>query len=254
MKKAGFSLVEVIIASAVFLALVTSVFWIYNSITKFVMGGSWRLGEQKRAQQFLSELVRDLQRSNPSVVKIASSGEVLDLVQTPVFININYYSTVSQVPIPVNSTSWQCLMAFSIAKPFREANATFAVALDRGKWTGISLWGNSRHLLYIREDDPAVWTATPTAFPAGITPGLPPSGVSAGSDFEPSQDRIHSRIVHSAVEEFSIFGTGTPIGFLEIRAKFRKYSNGAPSKPPVQFEEVVAVKLATGSIVTTFVP
>ncbi len=252
--RTGFTLIEVIIATGLFMGFVTTVFYIYTSGTRSINSGSWKLSEQKAAQQFLAEWVKDIERSTPAVFRIASSGALItDGPPTPIYVNSDFYSTGAPQRRRIDNTTWRCLMAFSVTKPYQEANATFSFPIQRGKWTGISVFGKSRQIQYIRKDSVAQWTNTPISWSGIFALPVPPSGVSTGGDFEPSGDRIQERTVTSSMEELSINATGTPVSLIEIRAKFLRYEGGQPAKPPVSFEEVVSVKVSSGTTIQTFV-
>jgi len=243
----AFTLVEIIIASGLFLAFVSAVFFVYNSGTKSINTGSWRLMEQKTAQRILSEWVKDLERATPSIARVASSGRIIHLATSPIEVNSALYSTNGTVRFTMNNSDWKCLMVFSITSPYREANATLSIDPQIGSWTGVSVWGRNHQLRYIRNDNPTTWLATPINWGLLIAYPTPPA-----AEYQGSHDRIQDKIECSSLEELAVVGTGTSVNFLEIRAKFKKYDGGQPARPETVFEEVVGVKLATGTEVKTF--
>ncbi|MBF0544234.1 MAG: prepilin-type N-terminal cleavage/methylation domain-containing protein [Candidatus Riflebacteria bacterium] len=262
MKRRGFTLMEVVISSAIMLSLFTSVIWIFTSSGKSINSGSWRVNQQKNVQTFIEEWAKDLEEASPYISTLGSQGIMLPdpaNPTTPIAVNSKIYSTT--VPkkaklLTVCGSDWVCLMSFCITQPFVEKSATMGITLDTpGEWTGISVWGNGHQIQYIRTDDPSYFSATPKNLPSGITPQYPSStlgGVSSTGKFHPSGKRIKAFIPSQSFEEISITATGTPINLLEIRTKCVRYENALPAVPEQSFEQVINAKLATGSSIQTF--
>lgn len=264
-KAGGFTLVEILIAAGVLTALLAGAFGIFRSGSRSFNTGGWRTTEQKVAQGFLAELVKDLQQATPDIFRIASEGALIrdpgHALGTPISINDAIYSTDgSKNPRLVAPAfgSWKCVLVCSITRPFRERNATFSQPLDTpGEWTGISIWVKDREVKYIRSNTPTSWSLTPVNFPAAIIPPVPSpaagfGGVTAGGAFRPSTDRIKTYTATENLEWLSIVGQGNPVRVLEIRARFRRWENNQPAVPETAFDEVVSAQLASGSRIALF--
>lgn len=262
----GFTLIEVLIAAGVLTALLAGAFGIFRSGSRSFNTGSWRTTEQKVAQGFLAELVKDLQQATPDIFRIASQGALIrdpgHPLGTAIYVNDAVYSTDgSKNPRLVAPAfgSWKCLLVFSITRPFRERNATFSQTVDvPGQWTGVSLWIKDREIKYIRSNTPTSWTLTPVNFPGAIIPPVPSpavgfGGVSSAGAFRPSTDRIKTYTATENLEWLSVVGQGSPVRVLEFRARFRRWESGRPAVPEMLFEETVSAQLASGSRVVPFV-
>ncbi len=254
-RRSAFTLTEVLISSLVLSLFLGGAFLLFRTGANSFSGGSWRAIEQKKIQLFLEELVRDLEQASGRIIKIQANGSnvgwngVPGGTPTPIYINnLVYSANTAAKKYSLDQSNWVCLMVFNVTRPWKENNATFGTPLERGKWTGVSLWARNREIRYIRSGSRATWDATPQAFPAGITTPAP-ANVVAGGDFEPGTENIHDRIVDATFDDLSILGSGTPVVSLEIRTTTTRRVHGTAN---TSFEEAAVAKLASGTSVTTF--
>lgn len=108
---AGFTLVEVLIASAVFTLFITGVFSLYRAGSRMFVSGSWKLTRQKEVERFLTTLKERIeQASNASEVNPAGgTGSIL-------MSNCNLLTLKSNTQVH-KITSNQRLMMFTVCKP-----------------------------------------------------------------------------------------------------------------------------------------
>ncbi|MFZ2961270.1 MAG: hypothetical protein WA705_30715 [Candidatus Ozemobacteraceae bacterium] len=243
----GMTMVEILISCAVLAVFLGGVFGIYRSGARSFSAGSWRATEQKRAQICFSELLRDLEQSSPRILRILADGS-WDGFISPVWVNSALYSTGAPKWLETNFADWTCLLAFNITRPFKQANATFSSPLERGQWTGVSLWAKQRQLRYIRGNSPTVWNKTPKPMPVVIT-DYAPALVQPGTEFVPCLEHIHDTIAHTALSHMAITSMGTREKTVTIRGRFTRFYQGEPG---IVFEESITPKLASGSVVKPF--
>ncbi|MBF0408295.1 MAG: hypothetical protein HQM10_13175 [Candidatus Riflebacteria bacterium] len=261
-RTSGFTIMEVIISSAILISLFSSVIWIFTSSGRSINRGSWQVQEQKGLQMFLDECSRDLNRASPAISTVASNGEMIfdpGNPQTPIAVNSKVFSTSAPKKAKLSTfaaTDWKCLMSFCISRPYVEKNATMGITLNTpGEWTGISMWAKGSEIRYIRANDPNVWAATPKNLPAAIPPQYPSSswgGVSSTGKFRPSKERIKDFIAARDVSEISITASGPPYSIMEIRLKLIRLENGKPAKPEQAIEQTISAALSTGTPIVTF--
>lgn len=249
----GFTLVEVIIAGGILAAFMGGAFWVYTSSAQSMIGGSWRLAEQKRAQNLLAQWTKDLGRATEQAIQIASNGAIIPEGATPIYVNRSFYAQTpaASVSTAITGNTWTCLMIFSITDPRQEENTDFRIDGKRGRWTGISLWGRGREVRYIRSDRPELWQNLPAVgvWPAAVVAPVPTGGVAVGGNYEPAAEGVMNTALSTEVERVGFYGRGKPEGaVLEITLHCRKYNGTVPSKPDLQFSESLSVKLATGTV------
>lgn len=249
----AFTLIEIIIASAVLSVFMTGIFSLYNSGSSSFMAGSWRLEEQQRAQRLLSGLRRDLGICSNGLYKITADGTRSVLQSTPIYVNAAAFS-INKAPkyLNANVKKWTCLMAFSISHPYQAANPVLAIAEVKGKWAGASVWVKNRKIRYIKTGSVNKYINTPVGIPAGITEIPSPAMVAAGADFLPDAAHRQDTTYDLSTEEIAIVASGSaavPSGlaiFLHsIRYKGTQKTNS-------ELIQTTAVKLASMTPVVTF--
>ncbi|NCB38186.1 MAG: hypothetical protein EOM80_05390 [Erysipelotrichia bacterium] len=130
--KNGITMVELIIATAVFSLFMISVFGVYSSSQSGFESGSWRLQRQKQAQIFLLRLKESLEKANHAYA-VAANGVTTRVGNArPIFINSTWRDQIA----PVDNRG---IMYFSITTPFVPALSEFGQTEKTGNWKGVGL-------------------------------------------------------------------------------------------------------------------
>jgi hypothetical protein len=150
----------------------------------------------------------------------------------------------------MNLSKWTCLMVFSITRPFYEANATFSTPIVPGRWSGVSLWARQRVLRVLRTGNPTLFGTTPDTMPGTVlrVPGA--ALVTAAGDFRPDTEFNRNRDVTACLDRLSVVASSTNPTALRLIGRFVRIENGVPGT--AQFEQSITVKLASNSVVTSF--
>lgn len=107
---AGFTLVEVIIASAVFALFTGGLFSFYRMGSRMFMSGSWKLTRQKDGERFLMILKERIeQAANATSINPGAANQITSSACN--FVTLKNGVSVSKI------TSNQRLMLFTVAKP-----------------------------------------------------------------------------------------------------------------------------------------
>lgn len=252
--KRGFTLIEIMIAAGLLSLLMTGVFSIYRSGSKSFVAGSWRLEEQKRLQNFLGALSRDISMANPGLLRIESDGSHNSVINTPIYINNNAFRLNSApVFMPTNTANWTCLLAFSVSYPFIDANATFSTPINYGRWSGISVWSKERKIRYIRTGDPVTFSNVPAMLPGAVV-GFPgPAIVGAGLDFVSDTDLNRNSTYDLSLESIAFVATGTDmlsLSAFEIICRSARYEGG--NRTQADLTQRIVVRIASQTNIVTF--
>jgi len=250
-RNAGFTLVEILISAGILSLFLGAAFLIFRSGSRSFITGSWRTHEQKAVQIMLGELARELEQSTPNMLRVNADGTNVSILDTPVYINDIIYS-FNGVPknADMNLSKWTCLMVFGITRPYYEANATFSTPIVPGKWSGVSLWARRRVLRVLRTGNPTLFGTTPDTMPGTVlrVPGA--ALVTSSGNFRPDTEFNRNRDVTSCLDRFSVVASSTSPTSLRLVGRFVRIENGLPGT--TWFEQAVTVKLASNSVVTSF--
>ncbi|OGK06145.1 MAG: hypothetical protein A2W80_15415 [Candidatus Riflebacteria bacterium GWC2_50_8] len=253
-KNKGFTLIEIMIAAGLMSLFMTGVFMLYRSGSKAFVAGSWRLDEQKRLQNFLGALSRDIGMASPGLLRIESDGSHNIVINTPFYINSNLLSFNSPpVFMPTNTADWTCLLAFSISYPYIDANATFSTPISYGRWSGVSVWTKNRKIKYVRTGDPVTFSDVPAMLPGAVVGFPDPAIVGAGLDFLPDPELSRNITYDLSLEQMAIVATGTDLmtlGGFEITCRSARYEGG--TRTEADMLQSIVVRIASQTNVVTF--
>jgi len=252
--KKGFTLIEIMVAAGLLSLFMTGVFSLYRSGSKAFVAGSWRLEEQKRMQNFMGALSRDISMANSGLLRIESDGSQNSVMNTPVYINSNAFRlNGAPVFMPTNTANWTCLMAFSVSYPFIGANATFSTPINPGRWSGISVWAKERKIRYVRTGNPVTFSNEPAMLPGAVV-GFPgPAIVGAGLAFLPDTDLNRNTTYDLSLEAIAFVATGTnllSLGGFEIICRSARYEGG--TRTMADLTQRIVVRLASQTNIVTF--
>ena len=248
-ERAGFTLIEIVVSAGLLTLFLGGVFVLFRSGSRSFSQGSWRAQEQKSTQIFFSELERELGQSSPRMVRVQSDGTNISDLDTPIYLNDKVFST-NGIPkaCPIDFTAWKCLMAFSITRPYYEANATFSTPVVPGRWSGVSLWGRQRTLRILRSGDPTTFGITPDNLPGAML-GVPGTGLVNGAGFfQPDFEHNRNSDVTTCLDRFSILASPTSPTSISLVGRFVRYENNLPT--PTMFEQSITIGLASNSTLT----
>lgn len=116
----GFTLIEIIVASAVFSLFVTGVFSFYRMGSRMFVSGSWRLQKQKEVELFLTILKERMEQASNATIIDPSNVVYTDqsgLSQKGVFTAKCNFLTLKNDSEIKNIDSFKRLMLFSVCKP-----------------------------------------------------------------------------------------------------------------------------------------
>ena len=107
---AGFTLIEIIIASAIFAMFTGGLFSFYRMGSRMFLTGSWKLTRQKEAERFLSILKERVEQSaNATSINPAVTPQITSSVCN--FLTLNNDSQIAKIKVN------QRIMVFTVSKP-----------------------------------------------------------------------------------------------------------------------------------------
>lgn len=107
----GFTLIEIIIASAIFTMFMTGVFSFYRMGSRMFVSGSWKLNKQKETERFMSILKERIEQAS-NATQIDPGGGPGSVIVAPCnFLTLNNGTTISEID------GEKRLMLFTVCKP-----------------------------------------------------------------------------------------------------------------------------------------
>lgn len=200
MRSRGFTVIEIMIAAAIFAGFMTGVMLVFRSGSSSFIIGSWKTNAQKKTQIFLSQFKDDLEKANHPYA-IGSMTSTL-VASTPLYFNSGAFDATgsSLKKLDVTGSSWILVAAMNVTRP--RVLASIYDPGSSGKWTGVAVWAKSGKILYVRSNNPADFSTNPANIPGTLK--YQPGGVVVGGAFEPSTERIFRETMVEDVESISI--------------------------------------------------
>lgn len=252
MKLRGFTLVEILVAAAIFSAFMTGVFAIFRSASSSYIAGNWKTHAQNKLRIMLEDVKADIEKAN-NVFEILEANQN-QIATTPIYINNNCYNDgTASVSVNIrNAAAFVPIMFMSVTKP-RVAASVFTPVEQRGAWYGASLWGKAGKLYYSKTGSPIRYTTYPQSLPAAVV-SWGPAGVTAGGVFEPAAKS--ASVVLEDVESVGINrieikdNAGQEKYVLRIRVAMRRTKGGQTTNTTLN--ETIDAKIQELTIVNGF--
>ncbi len=118
---AGFTLIEIMVASAVFSLFTVGLFAFYRMGSNMFLTGSWKLTRQKEAERFLSILKERIEQAANATSINPTAAQQITVAPCP-FLTLNNNTQIA------NITANRRIMVFTVAKP----DTTYLNAANRG--------------------------------------------------------------------------------------------------------------------------
>ncbi len=118
---AGFTLIEIMVASAVFSLFTAGLFAFYRMGSNMFLTGSWKLTRQKEAERFLSILKERIEQAANATSINPTAANQITVAKCP-FLTLNNNTQIA------NITSNRRIMVFTVAKP----DTTYLNAANKG--------------------------------------------------------------------------------------------------------------------------
>ena len=249
----AFTLVEIIVACAIFSGFLIGVFSIFRSGSTVYIAGNWKIQHQNKLRILMEGIKSDLEKAN-NVFTISKTTQT-QIATTPIYLNNNCYASgTNSFPIMgiATSSTFVPIMFLSVTMP-RVNASIFSPTAKSGKWYGSSLWGKQGKLYFTRTGKTSRYTSYPNALPSGVVSYAPPSVV-AGGNYEPSARSI--AIVIDDVESVGFVSNeitntaGQQKQILKIRLILRRTRGGKSTNTTI--EEVVAAKIQEETNIVKF--
>lgn len=217
-RRSAFTMVEILVASAVLSLLMLSVFSIFRSGSESFNSGSWRVQSQKQLQVFLARLRDYVEKAN--YAHIISGMGSMSPQALPICIN----SKALDKEMLVRGTKTD-LMFFGVTEAHKEGQADYGAATKPGSWLGVALLCRGDKLILKADGD---WNkfASDCTPPAAIRP----------SDLAkfPGRLGMNTNIILQDVESILISKPSTTItdkesGHMKIKITLRRYNGAKPT-------------------------
>jgi len=228
-KRSAFTLIELVIASAILSALMVSVFMIFRSGSESFSSGSWRIQNQKMLQVFLARLRDYLEKANGAHTIGAEGGLASDSL--PIYINTNAMNKAMGV-----RGSNTDVMFFSVTEAYKDGQADYGVKEEKGSWLGVALLCRGDKL-FLRANGNWDEFASGCSPPADIRPDLVKF---------PARDTMNANITLQDIDSIfiskpNVTTTDKESGHMKIRITLRRYNGTNPTDSTIS--EEIGVKL-----------
>ncbi|HNV71813.1 MAG TPA: prepilin-type N-terminal cleavage/methylation domain-containing protein, partial [Candidatus Ozemobacteraceae bacterium] len=255
MKRRGMTLTEIIIAAAIFSGFMVAVFSIYRSGTESFITGSWRVNAQKQARAFLTQLRDDLESANNPAVMATDTTTFP--ASTPIFLNAGGFAdhaSTTQPLLSLSGTTWTPACFMVISRPCQRG--TIFQPAAQGQWVGVSVWGQSRKLRYVRSGVWGTFSGSPAAFPTGVTYSAFQTACVTSGDFAAATQKALNQTFLEDADRISFRRKWRTLGgqqemVLEIVLRMVRMRNGIPLNDTF-VEERIDAKIQPGTLVNTF--
>lgn len=246
----GFTLMEIVIAAAIFSGFMVGVFSIFSNGTSSFIAGNWKIQSQNKLRLLMENVKSDIEKAN-NVFTISQSSQT-QIATTPIYINslcyIDGVASLTTINI-MTATTFTPIMFISVTSP-QINKSIFSPTAVSGKWYGASLWARKGKLYFTRTGKTTKYMTYPAPLPGVVVIPF----VTPGGTFEPSKKSAF--IVMEDVESIGFAKreiteiTDKEKYILKIQIKLRRTRGGETTNTTV--EEVIEVKLQEMTNVSAF--